>query len=84
MMRPEQFTMWLRGVLDTNGEGEAISASLSSRIYNQLSEVVGGQVADRLAQAEKMAWYPSPTLPYPDSRALGQKITTTDTISISK
>ena len=50
-MRPEQFTMWLRGVMDGYGEGVALPAEVAAKVYAQLSEVVSGQVADRLADA---------------------------------
>lgn len=52
-MAPEDFTMWLRGVLDLIGEGEPIPADVAQTLYTKLSEVVAGQVANRLLEQEK-------------------------------
>lgn len=51
-MAPEDFTMWLRGVLDLVGEGEPIPAEVAQTLYTKLSEVVAGQVANRLLKAD--------------------------------
>ena len=87
-MRPEQFTMWLRGVMDGYGEGVALPAEVAAKVYAQLSEVVSGQVADRLADAWReqeyalgkgMQWpQPAQVVPYGVSPNSYQ---TTDTIS---
>lgn len=50
-MRPEQFTMWLRGVLEAVGEGNPVPSDVSQRVYDQLTEVVAGQVADRIEES---------------------------------
>jgi hypothetical protein len=51
-MVPEDFTMWLRGVLDSVGEGNPIPAEVAQTLYSKLSEVVAGQVANRLLKAD--------------------------------
>lgn len=51
-MRPDQFTMWLRGSLDAVGEGKPIPADVAQVIYAKLTEVVAQQVANRLAEKE--------------------------------
>lgn len=51
-MKPDQFTMWLRGALDSVGEGEAIPAKLAGLIHEKLTEVVGQQVADRMRESQ--------------------------------
>lgn len=52
-MAPEDFTMWLRGVLDSVGEGKPIPAEVAQTLYAKLSEVVAGQVANRLLAADQ-------------------------------
>lgn len=47
-MRPDQFTMWLRGSLDAVGEGNPIPAEVARVIYDRLTEVVSQQVAEKL------------------------------------
>lgn len=44
--------MWLRGVLDSVGEGKPIPADVAQTLYTKLSEVVAGQVANRLLEQE--------------------------------
>ncbi len=55
-MKPDQFTMWLRGALDSVGEGEAIPAKLAGLIHEKLTEVVGQQVADRMRESQPYPW----------------------------
>lgn len=65
-MRPDQFTMWLRGVLDAVGEGEGIPAETAKKVYDTLTEVVAGQVADRFREIERLAQLEKVTRsPYP-------------------
>lgn len=59
-MKPDQFTMWLRGALDSVGEGEAIPAKLAGLIHEKLTEVVGQQVADRMRETLPYPTYPAP------------------------
>lgn len=51
-MAPGDFTMWLRGVLDSVGEGKPIPADVAQTLYSKLSEVVAGQVANRLLKED--------------------------------
>lgn len=50
-MAPDQFVMWLRGVLDAVGEGEAIPAATVKKVNDQLTDAVGGLVAARMRSA---------------------------------
>lgn len=68
-MKPDQFTMWLRGALDSVGEGEAIPAKLAGLIHEKLTEVVGQQVAERMRETQPYSLYPPP--PPPNSGGTG-------------
>ena len=68
-MRPEQFTMWLRGVMDGVRTPEGgLSEATTQMIHAKLTEVVAKQVANRFEELNARELVPEPTNQYIPTR----------------